>query len=263
MFWFRRHSRYRDQLSAHIDGELDAAAARRLEAHLAECEACRAELEQLRDTVGALGELPEASVPRSFALTPEQAAARRAVPPAAPLAFGARIAAAGVAAALAAVLVVDIGDLGGDGPSDDALAPQMLSERDEEGDAFEALEDDAAPAATGGTGTGRRSEATPLAGTGAEAPEGPPETEAPDREMGFTSDMDAAGTPADGAEAAEPPAATAFSSIEELEAAVEEELGRDDDGGIGALTVAEITLASALALLVAGSLGLAVAGRRR
>ncbi|KKK65065.1 hypothetical protein LCGC14_2977880, partial [marine sediment metagenome] len=40
MFWFNRHRRLRDQLSAYIDGELDASAAERLERHLAECGRC-------------------------------------------------------------------------------------------------------------------------------------------------------------------------------------------------------------------------------
>src|SRR4030042_1033161 len=86
MFWLDRHRRFRDQLSAYIDGALDPAAARRLEAHLGECEGCWAELEQLRSTVAALRELPEAQVPRSFALSPERVAVRRPAVPAAPAA---------------------------------------------------------------------------------------------------------------------------------------------------------------------------------
>lgn len=145
MFWFDRHRRFRDQLSAYIDGALDPAAARRLEAHLGECEGCRAELEQLRSTVAALRELPEAEAPRSFALSPERAAVRRPAVPAAPLAFGARIAAAGVAVALAAVLVVDLGDLGGDGATEEVSAPQMMAEREADEGGMEA--EGAAPAA--------------------------------------------------------------------------------------------------------------------
>ncbi|MCH8346450.1 MAG: zf-HC2 domain-containing protein, partial [Chloroflexi bacterium] len=112
MLWFNRHRSLRDQLSAYIDGELDASAAERLESHLAECGRCRQEMEQLRATIAALQELPAVEPPRSFTLSPERAALRPRMPVASPLAFGARIAAAGVAAALAVVLVVDIGDFG-------------------------------------------------------------------------------------------------------------------------------------------------------
>ena len=61
----------------------------------------------------------------------------------------------------------------------------------------------------------------------------------------------------------EEPAATVFPSIEELDRAVQEQLRGDKDGGIDALTAVEIGLAFALGLLVAGSLFLAFAGRRR
>ncbi len=89
MLWFRRHGRLREQLSVYMDGELDAAATERLEVHLEECERCRTELEQLRDTATALRDLPEAEVPRSFAVTPERVAApRRTAPVLAPLTFG-------------------------------------------------------------------------------------------------------------------------------------------------------------------------------
>ncbi len=221
MFWFNRHRRLRDQLSAYIDGELDASAAERLERHLAECGRCRQEMEQLRATVAALQELPAVEPPRSFTLSPERVAPRPPMPVASPLAFGARIATAGVAAALAVVLVVDLGDFGGDGVTDEATAPQMMrSEADEEeleaaGGAAEIAADD--------TSSMRDAEAEE-----AEAPPAAPgEAEQPDEAE------TAAVTPAGG------------------------------EGGIDALTAAEIGLAFALGLLVAGSLFLAFAGRRR
>src|SRR3972149_287209 len=115
MLWPGAHRRFRESLSAYIDGELEAAAAERLEAHLAACEGCRLELEQLRVTAAALRDLPEVQVPRSFTLSPERAAARRPqTRAAAPLALGMRLAAAGVAVALAAVFVVDLGGLAED-----------------------------------------------------------------------------------------------------------------------------------------------------
>ncbi len=221
MFWFNRHRRLRDQLSAYIDGELDASAAERLERHLAECGRCGQEMEQLRATVAALQELPAVEPPRSFTLSPERVAAPRPpMPVASPLAFGARIAAAGVAAALAVVLVVDLGDFGGDGVTDEAIAPQtMPSEADEK-----ELE------AAGGV-------ATPEEAQGAPAAE--------DEEATF---MRADETPAAAPEEAETAAVTPDGG---------------GDGGIDALTAAEIGLATALMILVAGGLALAFAGRRR
>ena len=227
MFWFNRHRRLRDQLSAYIDGELDASATERLEHHLAECGRCRQEMEQLRATVAALQELPAVEPPRSFTLSPERLAPRPPMPVASPLAFGARIAAAGVAAALAVVLVVDLGDFGGDGVTDEATAPQITRS--------EANEDELEPA------------------DGAAAPDGAQgapaaEDDAEDGVEAFMSDTDgAAETPAAAPEEAEAPAVTPVGG----------------DGGFDALTAAEIGLASALAVLPAGSLALAFAGRRR
>ena len=115
MFPISTHARLRDQLSAYVDGEVEGAAAQRLEKHLAGCDGCRLALEQLRATVAALHDLPEVQAPRSFTLSPERAAARRPLTGAtAPLALGMRLAAAGVAVALAAVFVVDLGGLAGD-----------------------------------------------------------------------------------------------------------------------------------------------------
>ena len=226
MFWLDRHRRLRDQLSAYIDGALAPAAARRLEAHLGECEGCRAELEQLRSTVTALRELPEAQVPRSFTLSPERVAARRPAMPAAPLAFGARIAAAGVAVALAAVLVVDLGDLGGGGATEKVPAPQMTAERQ----AYEG-----------------EMETEPAAGAAAPEPSGTPaaaEAGDEDAKADFIGDTGAAETPITEPEEVEAPAAA-------------------PSGGVDALTAAEIGLAAALGVLVAGSLVLTLAGRKR
>src|SRR3990172_5679128 len=116
MMMFRpgAHRRFRESLSPYIDGEMRASAAERLEAHLAACEGCRLELEQLRATAAALRDLPEIEVPRSFTLSPERAAARRPLTgAAAPLALGMRLAAAGLAVALAAGFVVGPGGVGG------------------------------------------------------------------------------------------------------------------------------------------------------
>ncbi len=223
MFWFNRHRRLRDQLSAYIDGELDASAAERLERHLAECGRCSQEMEQLRATVAALQELPAVEPPRSFTLSPERVAPRPPMPVASPLAFGARIAAAGVAAALAVVLVVDLGDFGGDGVTDEATAPQMMRSEADEGE-LEAAGGAAAPEEAQGAPAAEDEEATFMHDTGGVAE-----------------------TPAAAPEEAEAPAVMPVGG----------------DGGVDTLTAVEIGLAFALGLLVAGSLFLAFAGRRR
>ena len=129
MFWPGTHRRFRESLSPYIDGELEANAAERLEAHLAACEGCRLELQQLRAMAAALHDLPEVQVPRSFTLSPDRIAARRPLTgAAAPLALGMRLAAAGLAVALAAVLVVDLGGLAGDNQAG-TTAQQAASER--------------------------------------------------------------------------------------------------------------------------------------
>ena len=127
--WPGAHRRFRESLSPYIDGEMEASAVERLEAHLAACEGCRLELQQLRATASALHDLPEVQVPRSFALSPERTAARRPLTgAAAPLALGMRLAAAGLAVALAAVLVVDLGGLAGDNQAG-TTAPQAATDR--------------------------------------------------------------------------------------------------------------------------------------
>src|SRR3990172_3041352 len=115
MPWFSRHQRFRDRLSAHIDGELTPREARGLEAHLSACDSCRRELAGLRAAVLALRELPDVDAPRSFALTAGQAArpAPRLVA-AQGLVTGVRIAGAAVAAVLAIVMVIDRADIGGE-----------------------------------------------------------------------------------------------------------------------------------------------------
>ena len=228
MCWFDRHRRLRDQISAYIDGKLEAPAAARLKGHLAECERCRVELEHLRATVAGLRDLPEVEPPRSFALSPERVAAPRPhLPATPPLAIGARVAAAGLAVALAAVFVVDLGDIGGNGEVQEAAAPQTTTERLPDEDGMEAAA--GAPAADEAEGAG--------AATRGQEPAG-----------GETELMS-------GDQAAEPPAAGPEGGDTSAPA--------PSSGGIDALTVAEIGLAAALGALVTVSLALAFAGRKR
>lgn len=116
MFWLRTHTRLRHRLSAFIDGQLSEKERQELATHLEACPACRQELEELRATVLALGGLPQEEAPRSFALRPEQAARRVLPSPVGGLALTMRLAGASLAAALAVLLVVDLADLGGNGP---------------------------------------------------------------------------------------------------------------------------------------------------
>jgi hypothetical protein len=81
---FFRHPVREEELSAHLDGRLPPDRARRLEEHLRSCDSCRRKLADLRALAAALREMPDAPVPRSFALTPEQVRGVRPVRPYAP-----------------------------------------------------------------------------------------------------------------------------------------------------------------------------------
>jgi len=122
MLWLSKHARLRNNLSPYIDGRLTASQATALKAHLAVCETCSRELDELRATATALNELPQAEPPRSFAITPEmlerKAAAGARPTPA--LGVGMRLAGAAVAVVLAVVLVGDLTVGGGGGASREA-----------------------------------------------------------------------------------------------------------------------------------------------
>ncbi len=68
----------RPLLSPYIDGRVAPAEAELIEAHVAGCDACRAELSQLRSLVQALRALPQVAAPRSFALPAAGARSARA-----------------------------------------------------------------------------------------------------------------------------------------------------------------------------------------
>jgi hypothetical protein len=247
MSWFTRlfdsHARLRDSLSAYLDGELDARTAERLETHLAGCASCREELEGLRTVSAALSDLEEADVPRSFALRPAQLEQRPAgAPSLSPLAVGSRLAAAGVAVALAAVVVIDAGNFGNEGGSVQTSAPETQTDRSME---FDAGED-----ASGGDGAlspeepaagGAGGPATGGPTTGESAPEPAPE-------------IDENGSPSAEDDAFEQPAAAPDGAPEAAD---------EGGGGIGTLTAIEIGLGVALAVLVAAALGLTLAPRRQ
>ena len=79
LFWRRRHPIRDEELSAYVDGQLDAAAGARLEAHIESCAACRDTLTELRAVRTALAALPRASAPRSFVLREDDVQARPSV----------------------------------------------------------------------------------------------------------------------------------------------------------------------------------------
>ena len=135
---FSRHPR-RD-ISAHADGELAPDRLNAFETHLAGCQRCRTELNDLLVVRSALWDLPQVAAPRSFALTP--AMAEREPPPVTsrttPSFVAMRVAGAGFAAVLAVVVMLDAGgivdDNGGRG-SDDAAPLGFLDLDDQNRDA--------------------------------------------------------------------------------------------------------------------------------
>ncbi len=159
MFWLNKHARHRNNLSPCVDGRLKPVETAALEAHLAACEPCRHELEDLRATVTAVRDLPELETPRSFAVTPQMLERRRAVataPSTPPLAIGMRMASAALAVVLAVVVIGDLGEgsngAGGDGArlesaSESTDPPELAAAADAEQASDE--RDPAAPAATG------------------------------------------------------------------------------------------------------------------
>ena len=123
---FNRHPRA--DISAHADGELAPDRLRALETHLAGCERCHTELDELLALRIALRDLPQVAAPRSFTLTP--AMAEREPPPVTsrttPSFVAMRVAGAGFAAVLAVVVMLDAGgivdDTGGDDDDDSSAA---------------------------------------------------------------------------------------------------------------------------------------------
>ena len=63
-----RHSAYKQLVSAHLDGQLDAAGEASLEKHLASCETCAVEIREQSAVRNLLRAQPLVNVPRSFAL---------------------------------------------------------------------------------------------------------------------------------------------------------------------------------------------------
>jgi len=165
-----RHPLKEAELSAYLDGRLSPDRSRRLEEHLRSCDPCRRKIDDLRALAEALREMPEAPVPRSFALTPEQV---RAVRPVRPYALAGRLYPVFRNAAAAALLLL-FASVGADiflqsgGGRDEPQATMMSAEKNVE-----------MPATEGGAAADEEkserqafgeNEATPIPGTGGLVP---------------------------------------------------------------------------------------------
>lgn len=301
MPWFDSHRRLREQLSAYIDGELNTMAIARMHTHLAGCESCRTELDQLRATSAALRDLPEAGVPRSFTLTPQRVAGHRPSPSPSltPLAIGMRLATAGVAVALAIVVVGDLADLGGrDGVSkertqtsmdrsegalrDDDLSygvPAATPTESSGSDGFNSDGTGGGTEADGGVGTGGGGDG----GVGTGGPTGGGTDGGADGGTGDTSGGEVAPEPAPPETEVAEPSPEAGDAVADRDDSEEEPSAgapapqgetdqdgtdekvadvEDGDGGFDALTAAEIGLGVALVAFGVGSLASAYKARR-
>jgi hypothetical protein len=272
MFPFDRHTRLRESLSVYIDGALTDVERTRLESHLATCDACRNELEGLRAASEALRGLPAIAAPRSFALTEAmvQSPARAPAGYSPVLNTAMRLSAAGLAVALAAVMVVDRTSLGGD---DDAggigeqtarsleqADTQMLSSGEDaasdgspqvnpindagsggDGAPAEAPEATGAPAGLGALGE------TPAA-TGANQDLDKELTRDSEYQFRATGEAEADSLPP--SEQDEGAQADAFAATS------------GDDGGLGAIGVIEIVLAVLLGSAIGGALALTAARKQ-
>ncbi len=69
-----------EQLSAYVDGELEAPARAELEAHLETCSSCRVRLEGLRQTVSAIRTIPMETPPRAFTVPAQRRQSLRWAP---------------------------------------------------------------------------------------------------------------------------------------------------------------------------------------
>ena len=289
MLWLNTHASSRKRLSPYIDGQLSPRERTTLEAHLAGCDACRRELDELRATTSAVGGLADVEPPRSFALTPRMLERRAAVPYASvpPLAIGMRLAGAGVALVLAVVLIGDLGVVGnGDGSRAETGALRQAAEiQTNDFDNSDAAGGAAAPAASGAAenratiGADRASpddvaaseektETCPsIAGDVGDAASSPP----PEPAAGAPSagELAACAPTADAPAAAEiaPDTGTPPATADLLRNGEEDEVAgpaesTSQGGGVSTLTVLEIILGGAL-LALAGGIGIEYVLRRR
>ena len=283
MLWLNTHASSRKRLSPYIDGQLSPRERTTLEAHLAGCDACRRELDELRATTSAVGGLADVEPPRSFALTPRMLERRAAVPYASvpPLAIGMRLAGAGVALVLAVVLIGDLGVVGnGDGSRAETGALRQAAELRTTDSDNDAAGGAPAPAATGAAedsatigadrtspeelaASAEKTETCPSsAGDAGDAASSPP----PEPAAGAPSAGELAACAPTAAEiapdAGTPPANADLSRNGEEDEVAGPAESTSQGGGVSTLTVLEIILGGALVAL-AGGIGIEYVLRRR
>jgi hypothetical protein len=235
---FARHPT--SDLSAFIDGVLPDEQHAQVARHLTSCDACALELDSLRLVSDALRDLPEASAPRSFTLSPNMAAAGERPAPAS--AAGARslhtlrLAGAAIAVVLAIVLVIDAGS-GGDTATDEVTDASVEFDMSLAGG--ESAADGEGPA-YGAPAPGALDSAEELAPV---AP-APGATTTPDLSQNF-NDYSGRSWGGDG----------------ESEATISP--SADDEDGIDTLRVLEITLAIALTGIIVAAIALTMNRARR
>jgi anti-sigma factor RsiW len=261
VFLRRSHKPDAEALSALADGELDAARARALEAHLAACEACTARLEELKRVQSMLAAMPQADAPRSFRLRrADVEAPARPAPVFMPGLLRALPAASGVAAlAFVLVLATDFSTRDGGGGRTASLQSSADS-----APSSARMESKSAEAPAGAAAADRDDEAADAAQSyfdadGTAAAGGAP-VDAP--AMGVTGGEPA--TAVAGAIDENAPPATASGEgltqvADEYEAATAE-AGDDDDGSRAAFLAVEIIAAG---IAIAAGAAFAVSRRKR
>lgn len=175
MGWFRRNEHDEEQLSAYLDGELDARHAENVERHLASCDACTALLEELRETRTLLSALPPQAPPRSFILGAEyeRTAVQEVARP--PKRLSLALAPAVALAVFVALLVVDVGNFTSTSSNENGAAFTSATSR-------QATDNATAPQMAGSTGLAPAPQSTGAGAAGSSSKasgEGMPRTAAP------------------------------------------------------------------------------------
>ena len=267
MLWRNPHRRFQERLSAYLDGELSPTDAVALESHLDSCDSCREEMAQISFFASALAELPGVDAPRSFALTPEHVAQPAAQPQAMrSVNSGLRMAGSVLAAALAVVLVLDIGGVVGNGGrvDDGGATLQRSAEYDMASGAVETPVAPISEAADGSGGVGGADsgvDGLAASATAALASPLPPEGHGRDEVPQPT----AAPLPARGEPTGEVVGGLGLNGSEEgdTETLTSGDSSTDSGDGLSALTVTEIVLAALLGASLIGIGAATYAGRRR
>ena len=154
--WLKRlidsHPVSAEELSCLVDDRLRARRDAAVRGHVEGCDTCAGKLAELRDTKAMLAALLQASLPRSFVLTPQEAGIPAKSPPA-PRPARVVFAPALALSVLVALLAVDFAAIGGGAGSDesnsrDTAALSKAAEADSAGTTAPALDAARSAAAT-------------------------------------------------------------------------------------------------------------------